>query len=95
MIQHFSYPLGSIINGFIDPQLATVQYTSIDKVFGTISKLRKEAEMARIDLVSAFILFILHPDEFVLLVFAPKTNFISRKRQLQKRHLMELQMRKL
>ena len=79
MIQHLSYPLGSSINSFIDPQLATVQYTSFDKVLGTISKLGKGAEMARMDIVSAFRLLILHPDEFVLFGFRFQDNFYFQK----------------
>ncbi|CAC5393622.1 unnamed protein product [Mytilus coruscus] len=79
MIQHLSYPLGSSINSFIDPQLATVQYTSFDKVLGTISKLGKGAELGRMDIVSAFRLLILHPDEFVLFGFRFQDNFYFQK----------------
>ena len=93
MIQHLSYPLGSSINSFIDPQLATVQYTFFDKVLGTISilyviilvllillsKLGKGTEMARMDIVSAFRLLILHLDEFVLFGFRFQDNFYFQK----------------
>ncbi|CAC5362932.1 unnamed protein product [Mytilus coruscus] len=79
MIQHLSYPLGSSINTFIYPQLTTVQYTSLDKVLGTISKLGKGAEQARMDIVSAFRLLILHPDQFVLFGFRFEDNFYFQK----------------
>ncbi|CAC5410097.1 unnamed protein product [Mytilus coruscus] len=79
MIQHLSYPLRSSINSFIDPQLATVQYTSFDKVLCTISRLGKGAELARIDMVSAFRLLILNPDEFALFGFRFQDNFYFQK----------------
>ncbi|CAC5357929.1 unnamed protein product [Mytilus coruscus] len=79
MIQHLSYTLESSINSFIDPKLATVQYTSFDKVLGTISKLGKGAEMTRMVIVSAFRLIILHPDELVLFGFRFQDNFYFQK----------------
>ena len=56
-----------------------MQYTSFDKVLGTISKLGKGAEMARMDIVSAFRLLMLHPDEFVLFGFRFQDNFYFQK----------------
>lgn len=75
MIHHLSYPLGNSVNSHIDPELATVQYTSFDKVLDTISKLGRGAELAKMDVVAAFRLLILHPDEFDLFGFYFKNKF--------------------
>jgi hypothetical protein len=75
MIQHLSFPLGNSVNSYIDPELATVQYTSFDKVLSTISEIRRGAELARMDILSAFRLLILHPDEFELFGLHFKNQF--------------------
>lgn len=46
-IQHLSYPAGNSVNNFIDPELATVQYTSFDRVLLNVSQLGAGAELAR------------------------------------------------
>lgn len=79
MIQHLSYPQGSSVNEFIDPELATVQYTSFDKVLDTISGIGRGAQLARMDIKSAFRLLILHPDEFDLFGFKFKGQFFFDK----------------
>jgi hypothetical protein len=48
MIQHLSFPLGNSVNSYFDPELATVQYTSFDKVLSTISEIGGDAELERI-----------------------------------------------
>ena len=75
MIQHLSFPLGNNVNSYIDPELATVQYTSFDKVSSTINEIGRGAELARMDRRSAFGLLILHPDEFELFGFHFKNQF--------------------
>jgi hypothetical protein len=75
MIQHLSFPLGNSVNSYIDLELATVQYTSFDKVLSTISEIRRGAELARMDILSAFRLLILHPDEFELFGLHFKNQF--------------------
>ena len=75
MIQHLSFPLGNNVNSCIDPELATVQYTSFDKVSSTINEIGRGAEFARMDIRSAFGLLILHPDEFELFGFHFKNQF--------------------
>lgn len=47
IIQHLSYPAGNSVNNFIDPELATVQYTSFDRVLLNVSQLGAGAELAR------------------------------------------------
>ena len=69
MIQDLSFPLGNRVNSYIDPELATVQYTSFDRVLSTISEMGRGAELARMDIRSTFRLLILHPDEFELFGF--------------------------
>ena len=76
MIQYLSYPAGnSVNNNFIDPELATVQYTSFDRVLLTVSQLGVGAELARMDILSTFRLLILHPDDFELFGFFFKDQF--------------------
>jgi len=75
MIHHLSFPLGNSVNSHIDPDSATVQYTSFDKVLSTISELGRGAELARMDIIAAFRLLILHPDEFELFGFRFKNQF--------------------
>ena len=75
MIHHLRFPLGNSVNSYIDPELATVQYTSFDKVLSTISEIGRGAELARMDIHSAFRLLILHPDEFELFGFHFKYQF--------------------
>jgi hypothetical protein len=75
MNQHLSFPLGNSVNSYFDPELATVQYTSFDKVLSTISEIGRGAELARMDILSAFRLLILHPDEFELFGFHIKNQF--------------------
>ena len=75
MIQHLSFPLGNNVNSYIDPELATVQYTSFDKVLSTINEIGMGAELARMDIRSAFRLLILHPDEYELFGFHFKNQF--------------------
>lgn len=75
MIQHLSYPQGESVNSFIDPDLATVQYTSFDKVLATISSLGKGAVLARMDIKSAYRLLPLNPDDFCLFGFKFKSKF--------------------
>jgi len=52
-----------------------VQYTSFDRVLLTVSQLGAGAELARMDILSAFRLLILHPDEFELFCFCFKDQF--------------------
>jgi hypothetical protein len=79
MIQHLSCPQGDSINTFIDPEFSTVQYTSSDKVLSTISEIGKCALLVRMDVKSAFRLFILNPDEFDLFGFKFKGQFFFDK----------------
>lgn len=76
MIQHLSFPLGNSVNSYFDPELATVQYTSFDKVLSTISEIGRGAELARMDILSAFRLLILHPNEFELFGFHFKKSIL-------------------
>jgi hypothetical protein len=76
MIQHLSLPLGNSVNSYFDPELATVQYTSFDKVLSTISEIGRGAELARMDILSTFRLLIIHPNEFELFDFHFKKSIL-------------------
>lgn len=69
LITHLSFPRESGINDFIDPDLCSVKYTSFDRVVEMISSLGQHAEMAVVDIKSAFRLLPVHPDDFELLGF--------------------------
>jgi hypothetical protein len=69
LIQHLSYPLGNSVNGYMDPDLSSVEYTSFDKVLNTISSIGQGAVLARLDIKSAFRLLILSPEDFELFGF--------------------------
>ena len=67
LIQHLSYPAGSSINDFIDSDLCSVNYTSLDEVIYSIVQLGKNCQMGKMDVKSAFRLLPIHPDDFCLL----------------------------
>ena len=75
LIQHLSHPLGRSVNDYIDPAFTSVQYTSFDKVLETIGKLGKSTLLAKMDVLSAFRLLIIHPDDFELFGFKFKGKF--------------------
>jgi hypothetical protein len=64
-----SYPLDKNVNSGIDSELSTVQYTSFDRVLDMVASLGKNALLAKIDVLSAFRLLIIHPDDFELFGF--------------------------
>ena len=74
LMHNLSYPLGNSVNSHIDPECNTVQYTSFDKVLDTISDCGPLSLMGRMDISSAFRLFIINPGEFELFGFKFKDN---------------------
>ena len=79
LIQHLSYPLDKSVNSGIDPELSTVQYTSFDRVLDMVASLEKNALLAKMDVLSAFRLLIIHPDDFELFGFKFKDRFFFDK----------------
>ena len=75
LITNLSYPLEGSINSFIDPNEASVQYSSFDKVVNMISGLGKGALLGKMDIKSAFRLIPIHPSDFDLLGFKFKEEF--------------------
>ena len=69
LITHLSYPQSYGINDFIDQKCCTVHYTSFDKVIEMIATLGRHAELAVVDIKSAFRLLRIHPGDFDLLGF--------------------------
>ena len=67
IITHLSYPQGNSVNSFIDPELASVQYSSFDQVVEIVSNLGKGALMGKMDIKSAFRLIPVSPSDFDLL----------------------------
>lgn len=69
MIHHLSYPKGNSVNDFIDPQLCTVQYSSIDSVMDMIANMSPGVLLGKMDISNAFRLIRIHPSDFELLGF--------------------------
>lgn len=67
LITHLSFPRGMGINDFIDEKYCTVHYTSFDKVIEMIADLGPHAELAVVDIKSAFRLLPVFPGDFDLL----------------------------
>lgn len=69
LIHHLSYPEGESINDYIDPKLASVQYTSFDAAVDMIQELGKNCKLFKMDLRNAFRLIPINPEDFELLGF--------------------------
>lgn len=67
IIQHLSYPDGQSVNDFIDPDLCTVKYTSIDDAVRMIQRLSRGALLGKADCAQAFRQIPIHPSDFELL----------------------------
>lgn len=67
LITHLSYPSQGSVNDFIDPDVATVKYSSFDKVVEMVSKLGRSALCGKMDISQAFRLLLVHPGDFDLL----------------------------
>lgn len=69
LIHHLSYPQGSSLNDFIDPDLCSVQYTSFDKAVAMVQELGQNTLLAKSDVKSAFRLLCIAPEDFDQLGF--------------------------
>lgn len=69
LIHHLSYPTGSSVNDYIDQDLCSVNYTSMDEVINSIVYLGNKCLMGKMDIKSAFRLLPVHIDDFCLLGF--------------------------
>ena len=69
LITNLSSPINNSVNDFIDEKYTSVQYSSFDNAVNMIKKLGFKAEMAKMDVKSAFRLLPMYPGEFDLLGF--------------------------
>jgi hypothetical protein len=69
LIHHLSYPRNRSINDFIDKNLCSVTYSTIDQAANMVSRLGKGALLSKSDLKSAFRLLQISPADFDLLGF--------------------------
>lgn len=67
VIHHLSYPEHRSINDFIDKNLCSVQYSSIDKAAALINRYKSQARLSQCDVKSAFRLIPIAPSDFDLL----------------------------
>jgi len=67
LITDFSFPEGASVSNGIDPQLYSLQYTSVDWVDCAAQSLGKGALLAKHDIKSAYHLILIYPDDHCLL----------------------------
>lgn len=79
LISHLSYPVGNSVNDFIDPALATVQYSNFDNAVNMIKKLGKGALIGKIDCKSAFRLLPCYLGDIDLLGFTLRGQYFVDK----------------
>ena len=63
LITDLSYPEGSSVNDAIDTSLCSLTYTSVDEVAVTATALGQGAQLAKIDIKSAYRLVPVHPGQ--------------------------------
>ena len=63
LITDLSYPEGTSVNDAIDPALCSLTYTSVDEVAATAAALGRGAQLAKIDVKSAYRLVPVHPGQ--------------------------------
>lgn len=69
LIQHLSYPSGDSVNDFIDSDVCSVRYTSLDEVVESIMVLGRGCLLGKVDIKSAFRLLPVRREDFCLLGF--------------------------
>ena len=74
-----SFPENGSVNDFIDKELCSVKYSTIDDAIKMIHKLGKNAKMAKCDIKSAFRLLRLSPGDFDLMGFKFENQFFFDK----------------
>lgn len=75
LIQHLSYPHGSSINDFIDPDYCKVKYASFDDAIDMVSRLGQGAHLGKMDIKSAFRLLPINPADFELVGLAVEGKY--------------------
>lgn len=69
LIHHLSYPHGTSVNDFIDPNFSSVTYSSFDDAVNKLLDLGPGSLFSKTDIDSAFRLIPIHPDDHHLLGF--------------------------
>ena len=67
LITDLSFPEGASVNDGISAELCSLHYTSVDKVAGVARRLGPGAQLAKVDIKSAYRLVPVHPDDRPLL----------------------------
>lgn len=67
LITHLSHPISKSVNTFIDPTICKVSFTSFDNILDKIYDCGSGAELAKVDIKSAFRLMPINPADFDLL----------------------------
>ena len=75
LVLNLSYPRNQSVNDFIDRNLCTVWYSSMDDAVRVIQKLEKGALLAKADIKSAFRLLKIWPGDFDQLGFSFENQF--------------------
>ena len=75
LIHHLSWPEGNSVNFHIDPEKASVKYTSFDEAVRIVQKAGQNCELAKCDIKSAFRLLPIHPDDYELVGFTFMSKF--------------------
>ena len=70
LIHHLSWPEGNSVNFHIDPEKASVKYTSFDDAIRVVQQSGQHCELAKCDIKSAFRLLPVHPSDYELLGFS-------------------------
>lgn len=79
MIYHLSFPHRDSLNDQIDPELASVSYTSFNKAISVLQRLGPNAFLAKEDIQSAFWLLPIHLSSFNSLGIYFNNNFFIDK----------------
>ena len=75
LIHNLSFPSENSVNDFINKELCTVKYSSIDDAVRMIYKLGKNSLLAKCDIKSVFRLLRLSPGDFDLMGFKFKDQY--------------------
>ena len=67
LITDLSFPVGGSVNDGVDPQLCSLEYTSVDKVAKAVVAMGRGTLLAKIDIRSAYRLIPVHPTDRQLL----------------------------
>ena len=67
LITDLSFPPGASVNDGIDPEVCSLQYTSVEKVARVAQKLGRGTLLAKLDVQAACRLVPVHPDDRPLL----------------------------